>query len=124
MRDSSALKAVEALLGRGVKEIRAYDPLAMEDACRHWFHPEKNHLFERITYHETAKAAIAESDLVYISTDWEEFRGLSSTIMNTVKPPYLVLDGRRMVPDYETLVEHGYDYLPVGGVLLSGKKRE
>lgn len=121
MRDSSALKAVEALLGRGVSEIRAYDPLAMEDACRKWFHPEKNHLFERITYHETAKAAIAESDAVYISTDWEEFRGLSSTIMNTVKPPYLILDGRRMIPDYETLVQSGYEYLPVGGVLLKSQ---
>jgi len=120
MRDSAALKVVEALLGRGVSEIRAYDPLAMDDACRKWFHPEKNHLFERISYHETAKAAIAESDALYISTDWEEFRGLSTTIMNAVKPPYLVLDGRRMIPDYHTLVEAGYAYLPVGGVLLPG----
>ena len=34
MRDSAALKVVESLLVRGVKEIRAYDPLAMEDAQR------------------------------------------------------------------------------------------
>ncbi len=118
MRDSAALKAVEALLSKGVKEIRAYDPLAMQAAQEYWFNPEKNHLFERITYHETVQEALQGSDTVFISTDWEEFRGLSRTIEKAVKPPYLVIDGRRMIPDYMTLVEKGYDFLAVGGPLL------
>ena len=50
MRDSSSLKVVEALLARGV-EIRAYDPLAVDEAKR-FFNPDNNHLFEKITYHE------------------------------------------------------------------------
>ncbi len=122
MRDSAALKVVESLLARGVKEIRAYDPLAMEDAQREWFNPENNHLFERIKYFDSAREAIAGSDALYISTDWEEFRGLSRTIEKTVKPPYLVIDGRRMIPDYEALVRSGYEYLPVGGTLLRPQK--
>jgi len=117
MRDSSSLKAVESLLARGVAEIRAYDPLAMEEAQRRWFSPDKNHLFERITYHETAKGAIEGSDGMFIATDWEEFRGLASTIENTVQPPYLIIDGRRMIPDYDALVAKGYEYLSVGDVL-------
>ena len=36
MRDSAAIKAVEALLSKGVAEIRAYDPLAMQVAQEHW----------------------------------------------------------------------------------------
>ncbi|HZD09795.1 MAG TPA: nucleotide sugar dehydrogenase [Candidatus Binatia bacterium] len=124
MRDSSALKAVESLLAKGVAEIRAYDPLAMDEAQRSWFNPDNNHLFERITYHETAKAAIEESDALYVSTDWEEFRGLASTIEQVVKAPYLVIDGRRMIPDYERLVAKGYDYLSVGGVLRRAMKDE
>jgi UDPglucose 6-dehydrogenase len=112
------LKAVEVLLARGVKAIRAYDPLAMEDAKSYWFNPEKNHLFNRISYHESAKEAIAGSDALFISTDWEEFRGLSRTIERTVQPPYLVIDGRRMIPDFDTLVSKGYDYLAVGSPLL------
>lgn len=120
MRDSAALKVVEALLARGVKSIRAYDPLAMDAAKAYWFNPERNHLFERISYHETAKEAIAGSDALYISTDWEEFRGLSRTIETTVEPPYLVIDGRRMMPDFDILVENGYDFLPVGGLFLRG----
>jgi UDPglucose 6-dehydrogenase len=118
MRDSAALKVVESLLVRGVKAIRTYDPLAMEDAQRTWFNPEKNHLFERISYHNSAKEAIEGSDALYISTDWEEFRGLSRTIETTVEPPYLVIDGRRMIPDYYALVRKGYEYLSVGGALL------
>ena len=120
MRDSAALKAVEALLGRGVAEIRAYDPLATTAAQDNWFNPEKNHLFERITYHKTARAAIEGSDAVFISTDWEEFRGVARTIETTAKLPYLVIDGRRMIADFSSLVENGYDYLPVGGPFLKG----
>ena len=121
MRDSAALRVVESLLSRGVREIRAYDPLAMDEARRNWFNPDKNHLFERITYHETAVEAIQGSDALYISTDWEEFRGLARTIRTTVEPPYLVMDGRRMLPDYDMLVNAGYDYLPVGGTFLQGR---
>jgi UDPglucose 6-dehydrogenase len=117
MRDASSLKVVESLLARGVGAIRAYDPLAMTEAEK-WFSPEKNHLFDRITYHETAREAIEGSDALFISTDWEEFRGLSSTIQRSVSPPYLIMDGRRMIPDYDALVASGYGYLSVGGSYL------
>ncbi|MCP5101040.1 MAG: UDP-glucose/GDP-mannose dehydrogenase family protein [Chloroflexi bacterium] len=123
MRDSAALKAVEALLSKGVKSVRAYDPLATDAAKEYWFNPEKNHLYERISYHDTVKEALEGSDVVFISTDWEEFRGLSRTIEKSVETPYLVIDGRRMIPDYETLVESGFDYLPVGGPLMRGERK-
>ncbi|MFQ5401034.1 MAG: UDP-glucose dehydrogenase family protein [Anaerolineae bacterium] len=118
MRDSAALKVVESLLSRGVQEIRAYDPLAMPTAQEKWFNPERNHLFGRISYHDTAREAIEGSDALYICTDWEEFRGLSRTIETAVQPPYLIIDGRRMVRDFEDLVANGYEYLAVGGTLL------
>jgi len=118
MRDSSSLKVVESLLARGVSAIRAYDPLAMDEA-RRWFDPEQNHLFERITYHETPRDAITNSDAAFISTDWEEFRGLSSTIEHVARPPYLIIDGRRMIPDYDELVKQGFGYLAVGSRYLA-----
>jgi UDPglucose 6-dehydrogenase len=88
----------------------------MGEAQRTWFNPDNNHLFSRITYHESPREAIEGSDALYISTDWEEFRGLATTIESAVKPPYLVIDGRRMVPDHRQLVERGYEYLSVGDV--------
>ena len=118
MRDASSLKVVEGLLARGVREIRAYDPLAIHEAKR-FFDPNKNHLFEKITYHETVQEALRGSDAMFISTDWEEFRGISRTIEQCVEPPYLVIDGRRMIPDFEELVAHGYSYLAVGSPYLA-----
>ncbi|MFL5806003.1 MAG: UDP-glucose dehydrogenase family protein [Roseiflexaceae bacterium] len=120
MRDASSLKVVEALLGRGVREIRAYDPLAVHEAKR-FFSPEKNHLFEKITYHESVQEALTGSEMLFISTDWEEFRGLSRTIERIVRPPYLVIDGRRMIPDYSELAERGYGYLAVGSPYVGPK---
>jgi UDPglucose 6-dehydrogenase len=118
MRDSSSLKVVESLLARGVREIRAYDPLAVSEAKR-YFDPKKNHLFERISYFDSVQEALHGSDALFISTDWEEFRGLSRTIEQCVEPPYLIIDGRRMIPDYNELVASGYSYIAVGSPYLS-----
>jgi hypothetical protein len=54
---------------------------------------------------------------LFISTDWEEFRGLSSTIERAVKPPYLIIDGRRMIPEPQSLTRKGYRYIAVGSAL-------
>jgi UDPglucose 6-dehydrogenase len=118
MRDASSLQVAEGLLARGVREIKAYDPLAINEAQR-YFNPEKNHLFEKISYCDTVKDALHGTNMVFISTDWEEFRGLSRTIEQSVKPPYLVMDGRRMIPDYNELVERGYGYIAVGSPYLA-----
>ncbi len=118
MRDASSIKVIETLLGKGVKKLRAYDPLANEEASK-VFSVKNNILFEKIEYFDSAKEALEGSDALFISTDWEEFRGLSSTIMETVKPPYMIIDGRRMIPDYDDLAEKGYHYLAVGSPVLS-----
>ena len=118
MRDASSIKAIESLLGKGVSAIRAYDLLANE-AARIEFDPSRNVLFEKITYFDSARAALEGSDALFISSDCEEFRGLSRTIEDTVKPPYLIMDGRRMIPDYDALVKQGYTYLAVGSMVMS-----
>lgn len=123
MRDSSSIKVIETLLGKGVKRIKAYDPLAITEA-RKEFSPSKNILFEKIEYFHNAQDAIEETDAVFISADWEEFRGLSGTIENTVKPPYLVIDGRRMIPDFQELVDEGYSYIAVGSPAMLPEEKK
>ena len=119
MRDASSIKVIESLLGKGVARINAYDPLAVETA-KETFEPSKNILFEKIDYFQTAKEAIKGTDALFISSDCEEFRGLSRTIEDTAKPPYLVMDGRRMIPDFEEIVARGFDYLSVGSMFMKG----
>jgi UDPglucose 6-dehydrogenase len=121
MRDASSIKVIESLLGKGVACINAYDPLANE-AAQEVFDPAKNNLFEKIIYFDSAAEAIKESDALFISSDCEEFRGLSRTIEETVTPPYLVMDGRRMIPDYEDLIGKKYSYLSVGSMAMLPNK--
>lgn len=118
MRDASSIKVIESLLGKGVAAINAYDPLANESA-RTVFDPSKNILFEKIRYFDSAKQALADTQALFISSDCEEFRGISRTIEDTVKPPYLVIDGRRMIPDFRELVSKEYTYLSVGSTVMT-----
>ena len=117
MRDASSIKVIESLLGKGVAKIKAYDPLAIETASAE-FSISKNILFEKIDYFHTAKEALEGSHALFVSSDCEEFRGLSRTIEESVKPPYLVMDGRRMIPDFEEMVAKGFSYLAVGAMAI------
>jgi UDPglucose 6-dehydrogenase len=117
MRDSSALTVVDGLLARGVAEIHAYDPMSMHEAQK-FFDVQRNPQYAQITYHAAVKSAITGTDALVIATDWEEFRGLSRTIEQHTHKPYLIIDGRRMIPDYAELVSQGYQYLAVGAPLL------
>jgi UDPglucose 6-dehydrogenase len=112
------LKVLETLLAKGVREIRAYDPLAIPEAKR-YFDSNQNHLFEKISYHNTVAETLQGCECVFVSTDWEEFRGLSRSIKAHVRPGSLILDGRRMIPDFQQLVEAGYHYLAVGSPHLA-----
>ncbi len=117
MRDASSIKVIESLLGKGAARVKAYDPLAI-DSAKAVFDPSQNILFDKIEYYDTAKEAIEGSDALFISSDCEEFRGLSRTVEEMISPPYLVMDGRRMIPDFEDIVSKGYAYLAVGSMLM------
>ena len=49
---------------------------------------------------------------------------MSTIIEPLVAPPYLIIDGRRMIPDYDLLIEKGYSYLAVGSRARKGKEVE
>ena len=55
---------------------------------------------------------------MFVTTDWEEFRGLSSVIEEQAPPPYLIMDGRRMIPDFSDLTSRNYTYLAVGAMAM------
>ncbi|MFN5934018.1 MAG: UDP binding domain-containing protein, partial [Roseiflexaceae bacterium] len=105
------------LLGRGVAAFHLYDPMAATEA-RHYYDVAKNPLFAKISYHDSVKHALSGTDALFIATDWEEFRGLSRTIEQSTHKPYLVIDGRRMIPDYAELTDLGYRYLAVGSPFI------
>ncbi|MGV8141881.1 MAG: nucleotide sugar dehydrogenase [Candidatus Woesearchaeota archaeon] len=116
MRESNVLEMVPKLLSKGVEEIRIYDPLALEEAKK-IFDKSKNRNYERVSFHETVESAIESTDIGVIATDHQEFRALSDTFLENAPVPYLILDGRRMIPNSEIskLISKGMSYLPIGG---------
>jgi UDPglucose 6-dehydrogenase len=126
IRESNTLKIIPLLIEKGVKEIRLYDPLALNHARTHF---NKATYANKIVYNESSELALNNTDCVIIATDHQEFRVLVQTIINKVNnglinKPYLLIDGRRIIPkeDTQLLLESGIDYLPVAGVYIKSLK--
>jgi UDPglucose 6-dehydrogenase len=118
MRDSAALRVIDALLARGVAAIRAHDPVVGEATARRWLDPRSDPLFDRVSCHGSAEEALRGSQALFIATDWSEYRSIGGLLREVAQPPYLVIDGRRMLVNASDLVSRGYTYLPAGGPLL------
>jgi UDPglucose 6-dehydrogenase len=108
VRHSPGLDIVPALLEKGVREFRIYDPAAMESFRK--IHPPSN----RVRYFPSEAKAIAGADAVIIAADWPQFRGLGDLLRGLSKRP-LIMDGRRMLPHlYKDLQNSGFDIIAVG----------
>ena len=88
IRDSRAIKIVQALLQEGAK-VKAYDPTAMENFRK---------LFPQIEY--VTRDEVLNSDAVLIVTEWEEFNDLDYT-------GKVVVDGRRIEKAKEARIYEG-----------------
>jgi len=121
MRHSGALYLIRNLLGAGVASLRAFDPAAM-DACRALFDPEKESLYKKILYCKNEEEALQSADVVFVITDWPEFRTLADTMLE-VSRPCLLMDGRRILSHrYVDLVEKGFSVIAVGSSFIKGKE--
>lgn len=67
VRDTPAARIIRGLIEMGYKNIKAYDPVAMDEFAKHY--PELG-----IDFMDSAQAVYAASDKVAILTAWEEFR--------------------------------------------------
>jgi UDPglucose 6-dehydrogenase/GDP-mannose 6-dehydrogenase len=88
MRESPSISIVNKLLDAGV-EVRAYDPIAVENA-RTVFAGLNVKLCEEMP------EAVQDVDAVMLVTRWDEFRDIADLIAKQPTPP-LLIDGRRMI---------------------------
>lgn len=118
LRNSGALGIIQQLLGAGVAKIKTFDPAGMNEAKK-YFNVEKNPLNAKIEYATDVATALQESNAVIICTDWPQFKTAAAMIMENTTPPYLVMDGRRIISaDYSELVTKGYNVIAVGSPFL------
>ena len=104
MREAPSLVIANLLLNAGA-HVRAYDPVAMEEA--------KHQLGDRITYCTDEMEAVRGADALALITEWAEFRVPDwSTVANEMNGKVL-FDGRNLYRR-EIVAEVGFDYFGIG----------
>lgn len=104
MREAPSLVTISALLDRGAT-IAAHDPVAIEEA--------KRHFGDRISYHGNNYDALEGADALLIHTEWLPYRRPDfPRIRETLRNP-VVFDGRNLYRP-ERMRELGFEYFSVG----------
>lgn len=89
VRESAALDIIRLLLRAGAR-VRAYDPVAEENAREVLSQPS-------LVYHASAYKAARGADAVVITTEWEEFRSLRwGTLRKLMRQP-IIVDGKNLL---------------------------
>lgn len=118
IRNSAAIGVVDFLLEKNVAQIKAFDPVAGQNFRKHYQNNDKLEIVEN------QKQALAEVDVIFITTDWPEFRELNGSIKDVAGKNALLMDGRRMLQHrYEELSEAGLDVIAVGSPLIEAKTK-
>jgi UDPglucose 6-dehydrogenase len=103
MRESPATDIINEMLKRGAK-IRAFDPVAMEEA---------KHSLPNIEYAENEYDAIKDADILVIITEWNQFRALDmDKVKKLLKAPKIA--DLRNIYNPTDMRELGFEYVGVG----------
>ncbi|MEM8508066.1 MAG: UDP-glucose/GDP-mannose dehydrogenase family protein [Bacteroidota bacterium] len=104
MREAPSLVIIEQLKALGAN-IRAYDPVAMEEAERI--------IGNGIEYAKDEYDACIDADALILVTEWSEFRMPNFRILEKLMSEKTIFDGRN-VYDPEELAEQGFNYYSIG----------
>lgn len=104
VRFTRALPIIEALIKKGAN-VKVYDPKAMGNF--------KKLTSKKITYSETAKEALRNSDVCIVQSDWQEFKNLKAQDFKALMNAPIVIDGRRTYNPDE-LLKAGVVYKGIG----------
>lgn len=132
IRNSASVEIVKFLVEKKVKQIKIYDPTALElfkevfaeSGQIKYCNNELDCILPPLRTSSTSPRAGEETsgvDVVIISTDWPQFRELDKILMQLPDKP-LLMDGRRILSHkYKELQEVGCDIIAVGSPFLKSK---
>ncbi len=103
LREAPALAIAQALLAEGAA-IRAYDPAALEEACR---------VLPALTACQDSYDAALGADALILMTEWNQFRALDFDRLKAVMRQPLFLDLRN-VYDPQKISATGFTHISVG----------
>jgi len=104
MREAPSLIIIQKLLRAGAK-VRAYDPVAMNEA--------KHHLGASISYAEDQYDTLIDADALALITEWPEFRFPNFKIVKKLLSNPVIFDGRNIY-DRAEMKRYGFDYFCIG----------
>jgi UDPglucose 6-dehydrogenase len=104
MREAPSIEIIRALVERGAR-VRAYDPVAMEQA--------KKVLTTEIEYASDEYEAASGADALVFMTEWNEFRALDMQKIKGLMRTPRVADLRNIY-EPRRMREFGFDYVGVG----------
>ena len=107
MRDAPSRIIMEALWEMGAS-VRAFDPVATEEAHRIYGHRDDLELFNESPYE-----ALEGADCLVVVTEWRVFRGSDLAKINDIMNGNVVVDGRNIFSP-ETVRNAGLVYYGIG----------
>lgn len=103
LRDAKSLEVIRLIQEKG-GAIRAYDPVAMDNAKA---------ILKDVTFCKSAYEAAENADAVVIVTDWNEFKLLNlEKLREKVRQP-IIFDGRNIYQP-ERVRKYGFEYFSIG----------
>jgi UDPglucose 6-dehydrogenase len=106
MRDAPSLTIIPELLSKGAL-VRAYDPVAQENAKRLL----KEH--EGLVFVKDSYDAVTGADLLLVVTEWNEFKEIDLVKVKALMKGNGLVDGRNIY-DPEKVRELGFEYKGIG----------
>lgn len=105
VRESPGIENIKLFLEAGAK-VRAFDPVAMENA-------EKQFSHKKLTYTKKALDALKGADALIICTEWDEFRVVGYDDLKKRMKGKIIFDGRNVLerPEAESA---GFAYFGIG----------
>jgi UDPglucose 6-dehydrogenase len=109
MREAPSRVIIDALLAAGAG-VRAYDPVAGNEARRLYAHREHE---GRLIFCDEAYEAAQGADALLIVTEWREFRSPDYDRLKTLLTQPLIFDGRNLY-DPALMQRLGFEYFAIG----------
>ncbi|MBU9309951.1 UDP-glucose dehydrogenase family protein [Burkholderia multivorans] len=114
MREAPSRRLIAALLARGAT-VRAYDPVALDEARRVFALDlgEGGDALARLHFVDTQDAAVIGADALVIVTEWKEFKSPDFTRLKAELKAPVIFDGRNLY-EPDAMAELGIDYYAIG----------
>ncbi|MFJ3045113.1 UDP-glucose dehydrogenase family protein [Herbaspirillum chlorophenolicum] len=106
MRAASSRVVIEGLWEMGAV-VRAYDPVAMNEARRIYGNDD------RLVYADSPSGAVAGADALVIVTEWKEFRAPNFDAIKLALKHPVIFDGRNLYSP-EQLRKKDFEYFAIG----------